>query len=508
MAGHVIELQGLPMSQKPVDPPGSRRAAWAYAGFTSACLVAPLFFVTLPPITDIPQHLAQIQLLEQTLAGETTEYAINWTSPNTLVYLPLYLLSQVLAPVAAGKAMMGLLAVMWVGAIHYLARARGRGPEVATLASLLVYNTSFYWGFINFQIGFPFFVLLIVQAQKPPGARRGWTLLALFVLLFLSHALWFLVGAVYLFIIALTEWRGIKAFIWRLAPGVPVGLISIVWYVGFSIGQENAGVEVRSMWQTMPWVRLHPGYFIPFMLSGALGLVERFASTVIVMWVLLVVYENRRRLKHVIDRPLGVAALMLLAAVLLGPEAYMNTVLFSQRWLPVALVLLLIALPLPQINPSGLRWGVVGLLLLVVFNTARAWVRFEATEMTGFQTILETLPENQRVIGLDYPNKSRVIDGYPFMQMFAYSQVLNGCELNFSFAEHNTGIVRFKEFQPPPWTRGLEWIATDVRREDFAYFDYAIVNGDEPTHQSVIDDYPLKPVTASGRWRLYRVGAD
>jgi hypothetical protein len=56
------------------------------------------------------------------------------------------------------------------------------------------------------------------------------------------------------------------------------------------------------------------------------------------------------------------------------------------------------------------------------------------------------------------------------------------------------------------WTSGLEWRPERVKPSDFVHFDYALVNGDESRHASLAALPELRPVTAEGRWRLYRIG--
>jgi hypothetical protein len=44
-----------------------------------------------------------------------------------------------------------------------------------------------------------------------------------------------------------------------------------------------------------------------------------------------------------------------------------------------------------------------------------------------------------------------------------------------------------------------------VRRSDLDQFDYVLVNADEMTHERFAARFTVAPVTAQGRWRLYRL---
>ena len=109
------------------------------------------------------------------------------------------------------------------------------------------------------------------------------------------------------------------------------------------------------------------------------------------------------------------------------------------------------------------------------------------------------------MIGLDYVKTSPTVKGRPFLQGFAYAQVVRGGGLNFSFAEFAPMAVVFKASPSRSWTRGLEWTAEEAVRADFAHFDHALVNAEDWQHASVAKWADLTPLTGQGRWRLYRV---
>ncbi|MEJ2628649.1 MAG: hypothetical protein P8078_08855 [bacterium] len=145
------------------------------------------------------------------------------------------------------------------------------------------------------------------------------------------------------------------------------------------------------------------------------------------------------------------------------------------------------------------------LLTLFLISTTLSWYDYQKEELSGLSESLKALPENQRVLGLDFIKDSRYLKGRPFLQLFAYTQVLKGADINFSFARHASGIIQFKKPRAIPWTPGLEWFAERVKKQDFLYFDYVLINGNEDIHLlSISMDY-LEPVTLQGRWRLYKV---
>src|SRR5262245_39993679 len=52
-------------------------------------LAVPFLCVRFPPVTDLPQHLAQVRLLHETLADPASPYRVQWLTPYALGYLPL-----------------------------------------------------------------------------------------------------------------------------------------------------------------------------------------------------------------------------------------------------------------------------------------------------------------------------------------------------------------------------------------------------------------------------------
>ena len=114
-------------------------------------------------------------------------------------------------------------------------------------------------------------------------------------------------------------------------------------------------------------------------------------------------------------------------------------------------------------------------------------------------------PPAPRVIGLSYIRDSAIVRGRPFIQVFAYSQVLRGGELNFSFADFGPSLVVYRQRRRIPWTSGLEWFPDRAKKGDLLFFDYALINADERAHEAIALEAYIKPVTGKGRWRCYKI---
>ena len=187
------------------------------------------------------------------------------------------------------------------------------------------------------------------------------------------------------------------------------------------------------------------------------------------------------------------------------PDEYLNTVVFSRRWLPYAAVLFLLGAPAPLRNSKLLNAYCLTCAAAFFIGTAITWRHFEERELSGLQNALESLPKEKRLLGLSFIEESDRIKGQPFIQTFAYAQAMQGADLNFSWAEHASALVQFKEARNPGWTNGLEWNPERVQERDFLYFDYALVNARPQVHDFLVSIPHLNAVTEEGRWRLYEV---
>jgi hypothetical protein len=467
--------------------------------------VIPILSTAFPPSTDLPQHIAQVRLLHEALASPGGPYVIQWLGPNNLIYLFLSLLWAVLPVGLVARAALALIVLFWVIAIHGLGAGEKRAAASVIVASLLIFNQSFYWGFLNFLLGFPVFVLWFVLTARGKQADSWglWAALAgTALLLYESHALWFAAGAVWLVVIGALKKAPFRAILWRLTALVPCGLVSFMWYPRLSALRATAGFDVAAHWSPV-FDRL--ASFLAAAFSGVRGPLGTLAFVFVLLWAGLSVWQNRERLGRVVDRDLLAAALFFLTFVLAAPDRYMNTIFFSSRWFPPAMIFLLLALPAPAFRRVSARTVAFAASAVFFLTTAVCWRTFETRELSGFSASLEHLRPSSRVLGLDLVKESDCIKDRPFLQLFAYAQVFKGSELNFSFAEHYSGLVAYRTKRDIGWTGGLEWRAEKVKRSDFASFDFVLANGEEKDHKILASFRELSALTFQGRWRLYQV---
>jgi len=467
--------------------------------------ILPIVLTEFPPSTDLPQHIAQVRLFLDTLRSPGGPYVIQWLAPNNFVYSLILIHWSVLPVAYVGPAVLVLIIFLWIAAIFLLAAGKGRSTEAAILASLLVFNQSFYWGFLNFMTGFPVFVLWFALTTKAPG-HRSWKyyagLVGISFLLYGSHALWLAAGGAWLVLIGLLNRIKVKEFLLRLATLIPCGVVVLLWYPRMSLARAASGFDVAPHWSPL-FDRLSS--FVDAAFGGIRGPVEIMVFVFLYGWCGLCVWQNRQRFGGLIDRDMLAAGGFFLAIVIIAPDKFMNTIFFGSRWFPIALIFLLLSLPVPSIRRPSAKTVALAIAAAFFLITTIAWHKYATEDLSGLREGLDRVPASSRILGLDLIKESEIIKGRPFLQLFAYAQVFKGCELSFSFAEHYSGLVAYKAKREVSWTPGLEWFAAKVKRSDFDFFDYVLVNSLERDHKTLSSFRELSPMTLSGRWRLYKV---
>jgi hypothetical protein len=262
--------------------------------------------------------------------------------------------------------------------------------------------------------------------------------------------------------------------------------------------------DIAPHWYTLPSDRLNPKWLIDAILGGLHGPMESLVLTGIGTWCFLAFFTNRGNIRTGIHFNFIWTGLFFAVIAFFAPDKYMNTISFASRWMPIALTFFLLALPEPKI--SSIYRTALPLLVVTIFfcTTGFLWYEFEKLENTGLAEALDAIPDQASVLGLDYMKGSIIVCGRPYMQTFAYAQVLHNSKINFSFAEHQNGIIITNTKNS--WTQGLEWMAEGVRGEDCQAFDYALINALDVFHAYISSPAMpiLKPITTSGQWRLYQ----
>lgn len=479
--------------------PPDRGARWAAFLVSAGLLALPVLAVRFPPVTDLPQHVAQARLLFEA-AEPGSPYLVQWWTPYSLAFVPLAVLWRVLPPLAVGPVFLAALGVAWAACLHRLAARRDRPAANAAIATAFFLSRPLYWGFVSFLAGFPLFLLWVDLTAPAPRDRppaRGALLAALAVALYFCHALWFAAALLWLGGVSVLVPESRREAPRRALLLAPVVALAAAWFFAFRSGPSAS----ETLWTSLP-ARFAPGALAESALGGLRGPTEALflgAAGLCLVWGLA-----NRASRSALDGRLLAASGLLAALYAVLPDFAVRTTAFHSRWLPAAVALAVVALPGPK-GRIG-TWVGTALLAALGVRTAVAWRTVERDELTGLRESLSALPDRPRTIGLDFLKTSATVRGLPFLHVPAYAQVVRGGTLNFSFAEFGSTLVVFGPGAPPRrWTTGLDWNPDQVRWSDFLQFDVALVGAAPELHRKFSSSGPLEPLTRTGLWRLYRI---
>ncbi len=484
---------------------------WGRALIVAALLALPALVVSFPPVTDLPQHLAQIRLLFDGAGEVGSPYRVAWFAPNGLFYYLAIVVWSLLGPELSGPALTVIVVASWTWACFALARRTGGSWPSALLASLCVFSVPLYWGFFNFLVGWPVFVGFFLVAWGPLTLRRWFGMLAMSGLLWTAHALWFAVACICLALVALAERDRWLPTLMKMSAMLPIGIMSLFWFVQLRIEWTSGGLSQGPFWFTTPLQRMAPTKWIADGLVGAVsssgGVFDLAAavSMICLIWVVVAFGVWIRR-----TRGRGSWAFVLPGCVMgfvyaFGPSEYLNTIAFELRWLPLALAWFLCVLPPPVPLHPTIKAAVALAFVLMVAETTLAWRDFDQVDMSGLEDALAMVDPGDRVLGLDFRRLDNRFGTFAFMQVQAYAAAYRGATTNFSFASHASSLVRYREPPEHPWTPLIEWRAQTVQLRDFLYFDKALVNLPEEQHARFARQPWVRPMTTNGHWRAYEI---
>lgn len=509
-------------------------------------VILPFVAVRFPPLTDLPQSVAQIRLLHDALADPESPYRVQHLAPNQLVYWLLGGSWAIVGARDAGRAAAALVALLWVVAVFALGRDRGRPVSGALLASLFVWNHGFYYGFLSFHLGFAVFCLWLVLLRRldpalpgaaPPGARAGpdpglredldartrsgrdlrevVALAAASLLLYTAHLLWLAAALVWLAVDSLRARLPWRRLVLRAAAVTPAALAAVLW----SAHLASEAFTSTTRWGAGPLRQLFSfDWWVHHALGGIPGAVEPVVLLAAGLWTLGALLQRRGvsgsrtpdgapREHAGWDRELLFAGLLLVALAVSLPGLYSRTLHFGSRWLPMGVALLALALPPLALRPALRRAAALALVATLGLSTAAAWVAWERRDLDGFEEVLDALPPGSALVGILSRERSSSIRGFPLHHLAAYGQAFSGARLHASFADLATSPVVFRELpRRVPWTPGV------LRREDLRFFDYALFLGDEGARARFVADVGIRAGVAAravarrGEWTLYELG--
>ena len=510
-------MASMKRSMRDPDPSAQRfqpreiHPRWIYLTASLLLTALPFVAVDYAPGTDLPQHAAQARLLRELwgLAPATVDLSAFVARPwgaNTLCYWPLLLFSTIAPPEVAIRLTVFVWLAGALAGLHTLALRRGRPLSHALAAGILLFGLPLYWGLLNFVSGLGLFLLFVervLRARSRTAAALAFDAILL-LFLYLAHAMWLaaaagLTAAVAIYRIA--RRRELREALGWAVVFVPVLLLVTPWMVDLVQHRAASGVRIEAEYLTPFTERLSPGWLAASLFGGVRGPFEPLMAAALATYAIVCLMRARRQAAPAMDRGLIAIGASGFAFVLLAPDQYLNTIVFNDRFFGCSAMLLLLGLPSPTGRAPAIIAGVIAALFCL--GTTATWVIYDQAELSGLRPALAAIDRPRRVLQLDYRKQSDVLRDRPFMQLFAYAQAAHGGELSFSFAEHRSSVVAYREQPRRPWAPGLEWSPELAMPRDVAAFDCVLVNGTDAQHRAFAERFQRASANRAGYFRTY-----
>jgi len=489
-------------------------------------LTLPLWLAHRPPLQDLPQHAAAVQILAH--YGDPSWHFSEYFSIHLgrTQYLTVYLAALPLARMfGALFAMKVIVALTWVLtplSVVSLLRAIGKDGWLALLVMPLTYNAHAITGFVNFIAAIPlmfFGIALAIRSFREPSRKRAWFLAGLMLLTFYTHIVPF--GMLLLAVVALAYDRNLRLVVTRLWPAAPSIVAALAWFFTAPAGLTLARIGKPAAGSLPPrFVPLPEAIrgFCDWLVPGFPGDAEptRFAIWCLIcasLWALAA-----SRLPASPNQPdfrTGRSASMRLSFLLpLSIAAYLwLPVSYDFIW-PISLRFPIIAaylLPLWLVHAPA--WGrraagvvATALAASALMDVGQAFFQFERQELKGFDDVTEKIPRGSRVAGLMFNPQSSITRQSSLLHAVAWVQVERGGAVMFSFADFPQSPISFlPSNRPPAVPPRWEWEPQKVNPDrDLGWYEYVLVHAGPGM---IAGSRSFSRIAQSASWSLWKKSA-
>jgi hypothetical protein len=477
---------------------------------TMAAAASIVWIAPRPPMTDLPQHAAQIVHLKALLLGQSAwaeTLQLNFATTYLTTYLLGLLLSFVMPATIALKLLLTGAFVAFVGSCRQLRAERGGDPRLDYLFIPGWFGFAFDFGMVSFLIAAPIAIQMIRigwrHAEQPNSSVVLW-LLGLGTLLLVSHGLMFLFGGLVCGVLLIVHARSGRAFAWACAPYAAL-LVICAGYTSLVVGGTPGAGWTPLEWWTSPLARLFVLFVFP--LSGFDFTLLPLGAALVGAALLGGTFKGWRA---------AMPLLVLLSVMMLLPDSAMATDYINGRFAVFVLPFLAFALTLRSDNVVqhfaaiaivGVCWGAL------VLKATR--VAAFAQEARALDEVLAAAAPGKRLLTsrlIPDPASAAARHAGAYMYYPTWYEVERGGFVEFSFATFHPQIVRFRTI--PPWRRGEGPASTpafDWTQPWVPDWDYFVARrGDDGGWPKGFMEAPrcqLSLVREAGPWGLFQRGA-
>jgi hypothetical protein len=469
-----------------------------------ALSVAPLWFGSMLPLVDMPQHAAQIAALHEMWSGNQTflqQFEINWFTPYLLGYLLLYAIALVVPVAVATQA----LATIAVGSIALLTgrllRVAGADERWKWLAIPGSFSFCFYWGFLSFIVAAPVALLFLEQSiryAREPTMRRAVGIALFGIFLFFCHIIVLgLISLVALGYVCGRHYREPKRLLAMVLPfAAPLPVIA-VWL--------KITVATEAVHNPVVFGPLLDRFVILAMEPAGLNTASAL-SLGLTLAIFALPPLAGARFSRAPERWLPV--LLELVVFMCAPGYVLNAGFFYHRLGIFLVPLWLLAWDAPPAGKTHrLDW--IGMVLVTIWLFANAG-RFAAfaRESESLEPVIAAIEPGKTVAAMIYDSRSQLFPGPVYMHFGAWYQAQRAGIVDFNFGDFYSQMVRYKKDAGPRLTEQLAWMPTAFQWAAHGgdKYDYFIVKANEDISAQLFKDKlpAVQLVGRSGWWWLYR----
>lgn len=337
---------------------------WYALALTCIFLCLPLLSVTYPPLTDYPNHLARAHVLYH--YTEVPVYQARYDRvveplPNLAIDLVVPILLPFVDTITAGKIFLLLTLLLFAAGCHLLGEAaHGRRTWLTLPCLFFIYNSAFFYGFINYIVALGLFCVTLALRLRWSGrltAGRLLVLASLTLIGFFAHlSAYFFLGVTFVIVAAWNYLKGLerlRAAALSVAPLVPPLVCFVAFMKGSGrVGQVEWGTAKGKLIGLLTPI-LSYNYTLDVVVAGA-------------YFVILVVLA--RRLQAVaVNMTMLISAAVFALLYFIFPSALLTALEVDKRFVLPAVLLFVLSLKLSV--PS--RVGKPLLLLLLTLTSVR-----------------------------------------------------------------------------------------------------------------------------------------
>ena len=410
---------------------------WMFGAMLVVCVISslPCLAFKYLPMTDLPQHEAIVSIMRHMhdpAYGFQSYY--DWAWDRTLYVFPYFLALGLSFLVPLHWA---LRITVFVATLSYplgvllTLRALKKPLALTLLALPLLYNRSFYWGFIHFNLGLGLAFIALSELLGPWSRGKGWRVAGLSLLSAATHVYGLALLSLYLLAWLLAGER--RKLLSRVPWFVP-GVIALgTWGILAAKAPGFGGVQ----WEPFQLRLREIGHSIlggyrdrseAFILAGwvlvTLGLAWRSLPLTLGRWRRLGVHERASYILIIVN----------LAAYFLLPVATPTAKFISFRHVLISAMLVPFAVSKWDYAQAGMLAKILPVVLAAVAIANAGWHLFlfdrEARE---FDAVLAMLPQRPQIAQLTDDSAGAVMRSRPYMHFGAYGQAVRGGVLTDSF---------------------------------------------------------------------------